>query len=83
MFEDYFKNSFTLSFDSRSTNGKTLDTLSESKVEIGSAQNINNPKYLTVTHQAVRIGTPDKANKVAVFDNLDVRKHHFDINGVS
>ena len=82
-FNDSIENSFTLLFDSWSTDRKTLDTQLEYQVDIGSAQNINSPKYLIVAHQtAVRIGTPTKANNVAVFDNLNVRKHHVDIDGV-
>ena len=49
---------------------------------ITSAQNINNHKYLIVTHQTLdQMGVPNKANNVAVFDNLDVRKNLDDIDG--
>ena len=47
-----------------------------------SAQNINSPKYLIVVHQtAAGIGVPNKVNKVAIVDNLDVRKYPVDIDG--
>ena len=83
MFNDSIKNSFTLSFDSWSTDRKTVDTQLEYQVDIGSAQTINSSKYLIVAHQtADRIAVPHKANNVAVFDNLNVRKYHVDIDVV-
>ena len=83
MFNDSFKKSFTLSFDSWSTDRKTVDTQLENQVDIGSVQNINTLKLLVRAHQtAVRVRTTNKANHVAVFDNLKVRKYHFDKYGV-
>ena len=71
----------TLSFDSLSTDRKTVDTQLEYQVDIGSAQNINNPKYLIVADQTVaRIGVPNKVNNVAVFDILNIRKYNVDID---
>ena len=69
------KSSFTLSFDCWTSGRKTFDAQLEYEIEIGSAQNINSPKYLIVVHQtAARMGVPNKAKNIAVFDNLDVRK---------
>ena len=83
IFIDSIKNSFTLSFDSRTSDRKTVDTQLENQVDIESAQNINSPKYVIVARQrAVRIGVPNKANNVAVFDNLNVRKYHVHIDCV-
>ena len=83
MFNDSIKNSFTLSFDSWSTDRITVNTLLEYQVDVGNAQNINCPKYLIVADQTEgRIGVPNKANNVAVFDNLNVRKYHVDIDSV-
>ena len=83
MFNESIKNSFTLSSDSWSTDRKTVDTQLAYPVDIGSAENINSPKYLIVAHQAANgIGTPRKFDKVALFDNLNVRKSHVDIVGV-
>ena len=40
-------------------------------------------KYLTSAHQtAARTGAHKKANKVAVFDILNVQKYHVDIDDV-
>ena len=68
MFNDSIKNSSTLSFDSCSTDRKTVDTQLEQPADIESAQNINSPKCLIAVHQtAARIGVPNKANKNAIF----------------
>ena len=83
MFNDSCKDSFTLSFDSWSTDRKTVDTQLEYQVDIGSAQNINTPNYLVTVHQTVaRVGVPNKANNVAIFVFLDVRRYHVEIDGV-
>ena len=83
MSNDFIKNCFTLSFDSWSTDSKTVDTQLEYQNDIGSAQNINGPKYLIAVHQtAARIGVPDKTINVAIFDYINVRKYHVDIDGV-
>ena len=83
MFNDSFKKKSTLSFESWSTDRKTVDTQLEYQVHIGSAQNINSPKYLLVAHEtAARIGDPNKFNNVANFDNLNVRKYFVDIDAV-
>ena len=81
MFNDSIKNSFTWFFDSWTSDRKTVDTQLESQVDIGSAQNTNSSKYLMVAQQtAARIGVPNKANNIAVFDNLSIRKNHVHIN---
>ena len=83
LFDDCFKSSFTLSFDSWSTDGKTVHTQLDYQVNIGSAQKINSPKCLIVAHQtAVRIGTPSEANIVLALDNLNVRNYHVDCDSV-
>ena len=83
MFNDSVKDSFTLSFDHWTSDRKTVDTQLEYQVDIGNAQIINSPKYLIAVHQtADRIGVPNKTNNVAIFDHLNVRKYHVDIDGV-
>ena len=72
----------TFSFDSWSTDRKTVKTLLEYQVDIGNAQNINSPKKLIVAHQlAARKGTPNKAENITIFDKLNVRNYHVDIDG--
>ena len=81
MFKDSSKDRFALSFDSSSTDRKTLDTQLEYQAKISSAQKITIPRYVIVARQtATSIGVPNKANNVAVFDNLNVRKYHVDID---
>ena len=59
MFNDSIKNGFTLSFDSWSTDRKTVETQLECQVDIGSAQNIKSPIYLIVAHEtAARLDVP-------------------------
>ena len=70
-----FKKSFDLSFDCWSTDTKTVGSQLEYQIDVGSAQNINGPKYLIVAHQtAAGVGIRNKANNIAVFDNLNIRK---------
>ena len=67
MFDDSIKNSFTLSFDSWSTDRETVDTQLENQVDIGSAQNNNSPIYLIVAHlTATKKGVPIKTNNIAI-----------------
>ena len=83
MFIDSIKNSFTLSFDSWSTDRKTVDTQLEYQVDIGSAQNSNSPNDLITVHQAAgRVRVPNNANIIGISDHLDVRKYRVDIDGV-
>ena len=66
-----------------STDRKTFDTQLEHQVDIGGAQKINGAKYLIIANQtAARIEVPNEAKNIAVFDNLNVRKNHSDIDGV-
>ena len=82
-FNDSFKNNFTLSFDHWTSDRKTVDTQLGNQFDIGSAQNINSPKHLIAFHQtAQRIGVPNRTNNAAIFDHLNVRKYHVDIDGV-
>ena len=83
MFKDSIKNSFTISFDSGTSDRKTVDTQLDYQVDISSAQNINSPKdRIAINRTAARIGVPNNANKVAIFDHPDVMKDHVDIDGV-
>ena len=83
MFKYSIKNSFTLSFDSWTSDRKNTNTELEHQVDIGNAHKINSPKYLLAAHQSLaRIGTSLKVNNVSVFDNVDVRKYFCDIDGI-
>jgi len=51
MSNDSEENSFTSSFDSWTSDRKSVDTQLEYQVDMGSAQNINSPKYSKVAQQ--------------------------------
>ena len=82
IFNESIKNNYTNSFDSWYTGRKVVNDGLEFQVDIGSAQNVNSPKYIIAAHQSLaRIGVPKKANNTAVFDNLNVRKCIVQIDG--
>ena len=76
------KNKYTISFDSWCTKREIVKDRLEFQVDIGSAQNIDSLKYLVITHQSADIiNAQNKANNLAILDNLDVRKYFFEIDG--
>ena len=51
--------------------------------DIGSAQQVNSPKYLICAHQTKdRTSALDKKINIAIFDNLDLLKYHVEINSL-
>ena len=53
------------------------------QVDIGSAQQVNSPKYLISVHQAKdRIDVPNKNKNVAIFDHLDLPKFYVETDSV-
>ena len=52
------------------------------QADIGSTQQVSSPKYLIFTYQTQnRKGVPVKKIDVAIFDKLDPRKYHVEIDG--
>ena len=50
---------------------------------IGSAQQVNSPKYLICAQQTKdRTNAPDKKTNIAIFDNLDLQKYHVEIDSL-
>ena len=50
--------------------------------DIGSAQNVNSPKYMICAHQTnLRTTIPDKKINIAIFVNIDLRKYFVEIDG--
>ena len=81
VFQRIYKNSFTLSFDSWTTDEKVVRT-SEYQLEIGSAVKVNSPKHLIAALQtAARSGFTNKAINVSVFNHVDVRKIFVEMDG--
>ena len=58
IFNESFKPSFTLSFDSWVTDRKTVITGNDCQLDIGSASNINVPLYLIAAHQETQRDNP-------------------------
>ena len=55
------RNNYTISFDSGYIDKKVVNHELEFQIDIGSAQNINSPKYLIIAHPtADRYGIPKK-----------------------
>ena len=53
------------------------------QIDIGSSENVNSPKYLIGAHQTrARLDTSNKDNNIAIFNNLDLRKFHIEIDGI-
>ena len=82
MFNESIKYIFNLSYNSWYTDRKVFNDGLEFQVDIGPAENIKSPKFLIAAHQFLaRRGVPNKARKIAIFDNLDVRKSFIEIEG--
>ena len=83
MFNDSIKNTFTLKFDSWTTDRKTVDRGGEYQLDIGSSSNINCPKCLLAAHQAkARSGPANKTNIIGNFDHFNIRNFFVEISGV-
>ena len=73
---------YTITYDSWYTERKISTDGNELQVDIGSAQHINSPKYLTSAFQTeAKKGTPNKNNNIAIFDNVNVRKSFCEVDG--
>ena len=87
-FNEAISKTFSLSYESWTTDRKPVDTASEFQVDISSASNINSPLYLPAAHQ--RTQKLDAAGNVlsnnrfnnAIFDLVEVKKYYSEIDGV-
>ena len=82
MFNESIMNNYTITFDSWYTERKISNDGRELQVDIGSAQNINSPKYLISAFQTNARTTPNKNSNPAIFDNNNVTKYFVEIDGV-
>ena len=81
MFNEATENNYKISFDEWYTERRLLSDLLVQH-DIGSAEEMNSPKYLISAHQtSLRTTTPDKKIFIAIFDNLDLRKYYVEIDG--
>ena len=89
-FNEAISKTFTLSYESWTTDRKPVNTAREFQIDISSASNINSPLYLIAAHQKTQ--RPDPANPAnnlpnnrfnnAIFDEVEVRKYYSEIDGV-
>ena len=89
-FNEAIWKSFTLSYESWTTDRKPVDTAREFQIDISSASNLKSPLYLKAAHQKTQ--RPDPANPAnnlsnnrfnnSIFDHVEVRKYYSEIDGV-
>ena len=81
MFNEATQNIYKISFDEWYTERRIISDLLVQH-DIGSAQNVIQPKYMICAHQTnLRTTPPDKKVNIAIFDNLDLRKYYVEIDG--
>ena len=82
MFNESIQNNYRIFFDDWYTERRVVsDTITQ--IDIGSAQQVNSPKYLICAHQtAARLNAPDKGINISRFDNINVRKYFVEIDNI-
>ena len=81
LFNEATQNVYKISYDEWCT-GRRVKRDMIIQHDIGSVREVKSPKYLIRAHQSLyRSDTPNKNNKIAVFDNLDLRKSYVKIEG--
>ena len=81
MFNEDTQKNYEIYFDEWYTERRIISDLLI-QLDIGSAQNVIQPKYLICAHQTnLRTTTPDKKINIAIFDNMDIRKYYVEIDG--
>ena len=81
MFNEATQNNYKISFNEWYTERRIISDLLIQH-DIGSTQNVIQPKYLICVHQTnLRTTTPDKKIIIAIFDNMDIRKYYVEIDG--
>ena len=81
MFNEATQSIYGVSFEKYYTERQLITDMLV-QVDIGSAQEVNSPKYLISAHQTrLRSDTPNKIINIAIFDILDFRKYYVEIDG--
>ena len=81
MFNEATQNNYKISFDEWYTEKRKISNLIFEH-DIGSAQQVIQPRYLICAHQTnLRTTTPDKIINIAIFDNMDIRKYYVETDG--
>ena len=82
MFNEATQISYKISFNEWHTERRVISDMI-AQLDIGSAQQINSPKYSIFAHQTKdRTKTPNKKTNIAIFDNLHLRKYHVEIDSI-
>ena len=87
-FNEAISKTFTLSYESWTTDRKPVDTAKEFQIDLSSASNINSPLYLIAAHQKTErldaAGNRLSKNRFnnSIFDDVQVRKYYSEIDGV-
>ena len=72
MFNEATQNNYKIAYDEYYTERRIISDIIV-QVDIGSAQQVNSPKYLISAHQMKdRIDTPNKNKNNAIFDHLNI-----------
>ena len=81
LFNEASQNNYKISYDEYFTERRVIFDLLVQH-DIGSKQQLNIPEYLISAHQTKdRILTPNKNNKIAIFDNLYLRNYNVEKDG--
>ena len=84
-FSESIESSFILFFDSWVIDWEPFNSGNEYQLDIRSASNINMPLYLIGAHQEtehdIQARPPNQFSN-AIFDNVDVREHFIEIDGI-
>ena len=76
------QNNYKISYDEYYTERQVVSNMIVQH-DIGSAQQVNGPKYLMFAHQTKdRTSFPDKKVDIAIFENVDFRKYHVEIDSL-
>ena len=82
MFNEATRKNYKISFIEWYTERRVISDMI-CQLNIGSAQQVNSPKNLICAHQIKhRTNAPNKKINIAIFDNLDLRKSHVEIDSL-
>ena len=82
MYFEATQNNYKVSYDDNYTERRVISAMIVQH-DIGSTQQVNSPKYSISAHQTKHsTSAPDKKINFAIFDNVDLRKYHVEIDSL-
>ena len=82
LFNEATQNNYRIFYDEWFTERRVISDMI-TQLDIGSSQNVQSPKYLIGAHQTrARADTVNKNNNIAIFDHLNLKKYHVEIDGI-